>query len=324
MHLRAWCFLCSLVLLLVASCVGGGTEHRCGDGYALPEGFVYPEGIAYGDDGFLYVGSLMTGQIARIPYDGGEGEIFVAADEDDIDNPLGMLYDGNRGVLWVCSINLAFTESRLVGFSLADGSVRIIHTMPPASAVACNDLTTDSKGNLYVTDSFGPHILILPAERAFVADSLEVWVEDPMFFDPVTFRAPNGIVFDGDAAIYTVLVDFTEGVLVRIPIETDGSAGTPEVVETSETLAGGDGIERLGEGLLGIVQFNLHRLTRIDLSTTPAQVTVIATGLDYPTTFALNDTATEALVVESQMDFLYDPPGEEPDLPFCIARVPLP
>jgi hypothetical protein len=104
---------CSILVLLTSLFLGcGGVPEstadarsdalsRRGDSIALPGPAYYPEGIAAGPGGTLYVGSIGTGAIVRIPPGSSTPETFLPPRPAFA--TYGMAVDAPRGLLWVCT-----------------------------------------------------------------------------------------------------------------------------------------------------------------------------------------------------------------------------
>lgn len=317
-----------LALTVAAGCGGGGgpaqvdagdesTEPR--DAILLPGAQLYPEGIAATSDGAMYVGSFREGTILRVE-PGGEGPeatVFVEAAAGGLVSTVGLLAEQERGLLWVCSADPGVSTRTgeaapsVRAFDLESGAMERSFDLPGGGF--CNDMALDQAGNLYVTDSFAPRILVLPAG----GDALEPWIEDEARFGGEGFNL-NGIVA-ADDQIYTV--KYNSGELFRIPVMGDGSAGAPVSIALDRALELPDGLKLERSGVLLVVE-GVGRLTRITLDDDDrAEVTVVRDGLDGPTTVAV--LGDEAWVAEGQLGHLFDSSLGDPDLPFQLVRVPL-
>lgn len=288
------------------------------DRIALPGDELYPEGIAAAADGTLYVGSFREGTILQLPpgRDELQATTFVDAEAGGLVSTVGLLVDEDRGLLWACSSDpgLALRTGEdapaVVAFALGSGAVSGRYELPGGGF--CNDLSLDEAGNLYVTDSIAPRILVLPAGGS----ELELWLEDEAFAGE-GFNL-NGIVSAGDD-VYAV--KYNSGELLRIPVAEDGSAGDPARVTLDRELALPDGLKLERDGVLLVVE-GAGRLSRITLENADrGAVTTVRDGLDGPTTAALVDG--DAWVAEGQLGHLFDPSSGEPTLPFELVRVPL-
>jgi sugar lactone lactonase YvrE len=239
------------------------------------------------------------------------------------------------GLLWACNSNAMTGEvAEVVGFDLASGEEVVRHAFPSDTGNShgvgfCNDITFDADGNLYATDSFGDpatnpadarrsRILRVPAADVLSPGPAELWLEHDDFEVPAAAFGLNGIDADGAARLFVVRSD--GGRIFEIPIESDGSAGEPAELETSETLAYGDGLKLWGDSLLLVQSSTLTRVTLADGEVTLLTEPELAT--EFLTTFALFGSA--AWVVEGQLDHLLGLDPTPPDLPFRVVRVALP
>lgn len=205
--------------------VAGGA---LGASVALPGDDFYPEGIAAADDGTLYVGSINTGAIVRVPAAGVAAEAFVAAGAVAERGVVGMVVDDAREVLWFCDTSPNAAGGALVGVALDDGTESVRHDLPnpepagdadagvdagdagdasdaggaSARAAFCNDVRLTPQNDLLVTDSFGGRIFRIPAADVMTANSAEVWLAAPQIApaDATAFGV-NGLDFVGGSLI---------------------------------------------------------------------------------------------------------------------------
>lgn len=153
-----------------------------------------------------------------------------------------------------------------------------------------NGLAFDGAGQLYVTDSAAGAVF-----RVSPTGEATKWAAGPLLTGakdtcgegkgvgvPFDIGA-NGIVFDRDA-VYVTNTD--RGSLVRIPIQADGSAGTPStLVEPSCDLNGADGLAIAPNGDFVVAVNHQNKLVRIDRA---GQVTTVLSSdpLDFPSSLA--------------------------------------
>jgi sugar lactone lactonase YvrE len=283
--------------------------ERRGEAIALTGPVFYPEGIAAARDGTLYVGSIGTGAVVRIPPGSSTPEILVQPRASFA--TYGMAVDHPRGLLWVCTYDdtlIPAQPAALAAYALESGEAVASYVMPGPDGF-CNDVIVDHQGNVYATDAFANSVVRL--QRG--ASELETWATSPLFSAPPFTITLNGLVFDrGEHRLFVLRYD--TGILFSIPVNHDGSAGEPVAIPVDVPLELPDGIEQLDAHTLLVVE-NGGRVSLLELSDGQAVRTVLAEGLSTPTTAALADRS--AWVVEAQFS------AETPVVPFQLVRVPL-
>jgi sugar lactone lactonase YvrE len=280
----------------------------------------YPDSIAARKDGTLFVGSMWTGQIDRIPSDANRPVSFVPPEADGR-TALGLLVDEDADRLWACYWDFhrfMTVPAQLKSFDLETGDLKEAYDYPDGSI--CNDLTMDGDGNIYTTCSFTHRIFRLPAG----GNALEIWSDDPVLAaDWQDGWTLNGIEWDGDASIYVSRTD-NDG-FYRVSIENDGSAGAVQQIAVADTLTnmGYDGIVALDSDTFLVAEYSTNRLTMIDVTGNNGTKQVVSTGLDFPTNATV--VGDGAWVVESQIDhMLYPDAAGPPQAPFLLKHVSLP
>ena len=286
----------------------------------IPGERYFPEGVTVTSDGTFFVGSMFEGCIMRAQAGTGAMEPFIESGANGLVSVLGLWADETRHTLWACSSDAG--NGRLTGrapvgvkaFDLQTGAARGSYDFPGGGFA--NDLTFDAQGNLYVTDSWTPRILRLPAGGSELVE----WINDPQL--GVEQWSLNGIDFDRSSnVIYTV--NQRAGLLFRIAIEPDGSAGAVTMIQTSQELRRPDGLKVIGPNTLATAEGGAGGMSIIDVEGDRASVRRIPAGLDGVTTFAF--CRGSAWVVEGQSDHFWDPANAGPnaDPPFRIVEVPL-
>jgi sugar lactone lactonase YvrE len=293
----------------------------------------FSEGVTVDDDGNFYVGSMQHGSIHRAASTDASTEEFIAPGADDLVSVLGMYAHSASNTLWVCSSdtdaaieNAPDGPTTLKSFSLDEGEATgswawPVPTTPLSGPTAngfCNDITVDSSGNIYATDSWYPRIVRLPA-NATSSDMLTTWVTNDVF-GPTQWHL-NGIDVDPTSTnIY--VVENHPGHLWRIPIMGDGSAGAVTEIVTSRPLRGPDGLKVVNATTLAVAEGS--GMAIIELTGDTGLVRTINTGLDGIATFALLDGS--AWIVENQGDHYWGstgPQGPTAETPFRLVEVPL-
>lgn len=258
----------------------------------LPEDW-YPESIAIGPDGAFYVGSWRQGAVARLkPGAAPKAQVLVKPGANGLANGQGVLVDAKRGALWVCSGNIGFTTvpstpSALKRYDLATGAPRASYAMPDGGY--CNDLAQDTRGNLYVTDSYHPRVLKLAPGAA----ALAIWKEDPALAGPGPYKGLNGIAIDRGRDVYVSLVAAASYVL-RIGLGADGNAGEVTRIEAPRVLKNVDAIRAWKPGRLVLFESNAFgegpyggQITVASVEGTKLGLQTVVTGLNDPSSGAV-------------------------------------
>jgi len=263
---------------------GGGPSATSID---LPGDAFYPEGITAAPNGDLYVGSVSTGKIERVPAGSTTAAEFLAAGVLER-GAVGMTVDTARGLLWVCDSTLPTTDGpggALVGLALADATEKVRHELPDGSF--CNDVIVEADGDLLVTETFVGQVFRIASGSALTADSAELWLTDPFIAPPPMGFGANGLAMVGGR----LFIANTSGAkLVRLDPNAADPKSTLSVVTLREaggpataavTLSGPDGITRLSDTELLVVEngFGGPGLTRLVLVTFDTRVSSAEAGL---------------------------------------------
>jgi sugar lactone lactonase YvrE len=288
----------------------------------LSDARAFPESITAASDGTLYVSSLATGGITRVPHGTTRGEPWIKPGAFDSRSTFGVLVDDASHMLWVCSNDMSalgvpgpssVSGSHLKGFDLRTGEGKVSAALPGARPL-CNDIAIGQDGSLFVTNSFAPQLLRLKPG----GNQLEVWLEDQHFEAPSQGGGLDGIACGGDGHLY--VNTFSKGELFRIEVH-DGAPGKVTKLQTSRPLVSPDGL-RVVSGLTFVMVEGGGTLDRVIVTQDKAQIETIAEGFSGPTAAAV--VGTTAWVAEGQLSHLFDPAKNGPPrLPFHITAVPL-
>jgi len=306
----------SLADVSVANALAADSSTGTADQLVLPGDAYFPESLNAGADGTIYVGSLGTGQIVKFASGSSEAEMLVSPAQGR--NFAGVLVDDETTTLLVCTGNIAaFAQDNVVSrFSLATGQRTASYPLPDGAF--CNDLAFDGDHNVYATDSTGGRVFKL-AKDAPDGTDLTPWISDPLLRAAAAdgFGA-DGIAYDGVGNLFVNA--FSDGRLVRIPIEEDGGAGAVVEITVTPALVGPDGMRALDKDTLIVAEAgDANRLSLLHINGTAAQLTVLQDELDQPASVVV--VGSDAWVAEGQVARLVSMPPQTPNLPFVVRRV---
>ena len=277
---------------------------------ALPGATYYPESVTVAADGTLYVSSLGGAGVVRIGGNSDTAEQFVAGTNKNI---AGVYADDDAQLLYVCENQLTANPPvapRLIAYRLSDGGQAKAYAFPQPGV--CNDMALDGAHNLYVTDSAGK-VYVLRSGAA----ELAVFSADSQLASSMSggFGA-DGIVWDGDHTLYVNL--FSDSKLLRIAIKADGTAGAVAPITVTPALQNPDGMRALDAHTLVLAE-GAGRITQLAITGDAATGTVVASGLDSPTSLAVTQGAY--FVTEGQLGHFLGLVAGPPNLPFATRRV---
>jgi sugar lactone lactonase YvrE len=246
---------------------------------------VQAENLTSSQDGAVYFGSTAKGTIYRAAPGASQAERWIQASTAGLTNVLGVLADDKTNTLWVCQNNTggrggapAVGQTALRSFDLKSGAAKGTYPFPSNGGV-CNDMAIAGDGTVYATESFANRVHRLRPG----ATALDVWVTDQRF------AGIDGIAILADGAVY--VNTFFGGEIFRIPVGTDGTAGTIVKIETSLPLSRPDGLRTVGPKTL-LQAEGQGRVTELTIDGNRADVRVVKDGLSGATGVTLvGDTA---------------------------------
>jgi sugar lactone lactonase YvrE len=201
----------------------------------------------------------------------------------------------------------------VIGIDPDTGAERVRHHFPAQrdgrTGGLCNEITEDSAGNVYASDSFGARVLRIPVADRLTADRAAMWAEGAELGAPMF--GVNGIAFDGANAI--LAVNSATGTLHRIAL-ADAKI-TPVALARPLNVPDGIRLDRPGRAV--VVEQGAGAVSKIDLTT--GAIDILKEGLREPTSLDLIDGT--AWVSEGQLSHLFDMTA--PGLPFEVIRVQL-
>ncbi len=277
----------------------------------LPGDKYYPESLHAASDGTLYVGSLGTGQVVKFAPGSKTPTTFIAA--GDPKGVAGVYVDNAASLLWLCAADISSTPpaTEVRSYDLATGTKKSTFTF--TEGAFCNDFVTDAAGNLFIADSFGK---IWQLKKG--ATSLVIWKSDPLLQpSSATGFGADGIALDGAGNLF--VNTFSDGRLVKIPIQGDGSAGAAAQITVTPALKTPDGMRMLDATTLIMVDGTAGSVVKVSISGTTGTATTIATSLNGPT--SLVKVGSTIWVSEGQLGHLFGAIPGPPSLPFLVKGV---
>ena len=278
----------------------------------LPGDSYYPESLNAAADGTLYVGSLGTGEVVKFAPGSTTAVQFVAA--GDPKGVAGVFVDDAGAQLWLCAADLTTSPptTEVRAYDLASGTKKT--TLAFSSPAFCNDFALDASGTMYVADSFGK---VWSKKKTDAA--LSVWSSDAKLATSVSggFGA-DGIALDGAGNLYVTV--FSDGRLVKIPINGDGTAGTATDVTVTPALKTPDGMRRLDATTFVVADGTAGTVTKIVISGDTGASSTVGSGLNGPTSVV--KVGATFWVSEGQLGHLTGAIPGPPTLPFDVRAVP--
>ncbi len=314
-------FWLSVLIALSVATVKAPTRKV--ESISVPGARAFPESITSTSHGALFVGRLGDGGIVRVNPRSVERTVFVQPGALGSRSILGVFADEASSTLWACSNDLSAlggpatggdTGSALKGFDLKTGGGKRSVSLPGSHAF-CNDITVDTKGSVYITDSANPTILKLSPG----ATTFEVFARDSAFSPPQGGFGLDGIAFGSDGNLY--VTTYTVGELVRVEVK-DGRAGRVTTLSGTHHLEFPDALRALGDNSFLLIEGS-GSLDRVVIQGEAFIVTPIHSGFATPT--SVTRIGPTAWVSEGQLSFFFDASKKNlsPSLPFRIYAVPL-
>jgi hypothetical protein len=248
-----------------------------------------PEGLAV-RDGFAYVGFAPTGQVMRLSLQDGASTPYAELPKPVANKGFmtGLEFDG-EGRLYAAMASFVDKPEAGIYRVAPDGKISLFAKHEKMKFP--NGIALEGHGSLFVTDSGSGGIFkVSPSGSATVWSSGELLKGDKDYCGKGVGASfdigANGIVRVG-SNLYVANND--RATIVRIPIEADGSAGTPSVFAgpDCEHLGGADGLVADANGNLILATNRLNRILRV---TSSAKIEPLAEGgeLDFPASVAFS------------------------------------
>lgn len=255
------------------------------------------ESLTSTSDGALIIGSTAKSEIFRAAKGAATAEVWIKPGTNGLQRVLGVLADDRSGTLWACSSG---SPTGLKTFDLKTGAAKGRYDFPGGTGL-CNDIAIAPDGTVYATDTTGGRVLRLKKD----ATTMDEWSKDSKF------NGLDGIALGDDHTIY--VNNFFAGTLLRIPIGSDGAAGTVTEIKTSQPITRPDGMRSIGPNTFLLIEGG--KLDRVTISGDTAEIDVLKDGFNGVT--AVTRTGNIAWVLAGKMN--PNAPG-----PAKVYVVPLP
>ena len=253
----------------------------------------YPEGIAYYEAEKVFLVSSMTqGEIGAVNKN---GSLSIFITDTAIISPIGIKINKEKGLLYVANSDIGVSTktkeegqekiAQVLVYNLKTKKRVAIYDLSKISGEGnffANDLTYDPLGNIYVTNSFGPHIWKIDTKG-----KTSIFATSELFKVPINHFGLNGIVYHPDG--YLIVAHYAHGLLYKIPVANP--ANTTQI-ELSFTPIGADGLELIDKNTLlmvvnksGAVKLNAaYTLQTTNNWKTAKTVKISALNDGFPTT----------------------------------------
>ena len=191
------------------------------------------------------IGAVGAGRIFRALPGAPAAEPWIPVGANHMLAPFGVLADEVSHTLWVCSNDApggsyhpapGQAGSALLAFDLSTGQPKGYYAFPEgAQKSLCNDIAIGPDGSAYITDTRNDRMFRLKRGGA----TLELWLQRDELkggFD--------GVAFDGPGTLYLGLISASK--IMKITLNTDGSAGDVTELSINRPIKGPDGIRPAG------------------------------------------------------------------------------
>jgi hypothetical protein len=259
----------------------------------------FPENVTTLTDGTVVIGAMLQPYIYRSRPGQTTAERWINLSSFG-STSWGLVADNGRNTLWVCTgafplpakITPPIKErhTTLRAFDSTTGAAKgAWPLLNPTNA--CNDITVAADGTVYLSDIANGQVQRLKPGAA----ALDPWMQTPELANV------DGIAFVGPT-LYANNV--ATGKLFRLPINADGSAGTPVEIKLSQPLEGPDGM-RAQNGKLYVAENRAGRASEITFSGDTGTVRVLKDG--YVSLTGIQPAGDMIWVQESKQNYWRDP-----------------
>ena len=287
-----------------------GAAHAASD-ITVNDTLAYPESISMAADGAMIMGSSNKPVIYRAAPGATSAEPWIHI--KDGATTLGILADSKSNTLYACQIESTTStppgrKSTLLTFDLKTGKPKASYPLDGAVNL-CNDVVIGKGGVAYISDTVNGSIV-----RLKPGGQLETWLKDPALAGIDGITTVKGELYANSV---------TQSTIVRVPMNADGSAGTPVVLTLSQPVGRPDGM-RAQNGRLFVAENAAGKVSELKLEPgDKATVVVLKDGYITPT--AVEPIGDTLWVGEAKMAYKNDPKlkGQDPGQ-FKAYALPIP
>lgn len=284
-----------------------------------PDSGELPEGVTVDKKGNVFASLSPLGQLVKIPAGSSAAEPFGAVEglEDGDLGLLGLAVDAPGNVYGT----VVSANADAQGVWMFDRKTGEETRVSGTEAISFpNSIAFDKRGNMYITDTVLGAVWTVPK-----GGSAEPWIVDPLLQGDGSFGFGFDLGANGIAVKQgTIYVGVTEqGSIVTIPINTNGSAGTAQILVQEAGWA----VDGLALDVHGNVYFANPIPSAVIKVAPDGSYETIATdadGLDRPTSvaFGTGRGAKQSLYVANFSVALGPPIGTGPSVVAVDVGVP--
>ncbi|MFC6732813.1 SMP-30/gluconolactonase/LRE family protein [Haladaptatus sp. DYSN1] len=280
----------------------------------------FPENLAIDPRGTIYLGIATIGQLWKIARGSDTPEVLASFEVGDQFGILGVNVNA-RGTVHLCLLTGVgegddSADTHGIWQVERDGTKSLYAALPTDTFP--NDLTPFRDGFL-VSDTTAGAIWYVTEGNAtpWVVSDLLTGTGDFDFGFPL---GANGLVSCRDSAIYVVVTE--RDYLARIPVNRDGSAGTPEVYAQDPQLVGGDGITLDNRGNFYVAVIGQNTVVRVNRDRSVDTLATAENGLDGPSDVAFGTTGGDQKSLFITNFAFLTPENQKPGLAKLDVGVP--
>jgi sugar lactone lactonase YvrE len=240
----------------------------------------FPESVAVDAAGNVYATLFSSGEVARIAPDGSVSTLTTFKG-----SLAGVAVEAGGSLLVsVSSMNAAGADRHGVWRVRVDGSREIAAAIEPPASV--NDILPIVTGGFYGSNFTQGYVWRVGADGAIAR-----WAEHDVLKGDAKACTPghasgggaNGMAFAADGSV--LVANTSKATIVRVPVNADGSAGTPVVWAGPDcaNLVGADGIAADGGGGVYVASNLISHVVRVAPGGGITALASAADGIDVPT-----------------------------------------